>query len=80
MNCQSRFDAMSELRELVLDREAWRAVIHGVAKSRTRLSDWSDLMLYTILSENIFEDRLQHFEHHIVLVAEIMTIDTEKRA
>ena len=30
---------MSELRELVMDREAWRAVIHGVAKSRTRLSD-----------------------------------------
>ena len=30
---------VSELRELVMDREAWRAVIHGVAKSRTRLSD-----------------------------------------
>ena len=30
---------MSELRELVTDREAWRAVVHGVAKSRTRLSD-----------------------------------------
>jgi len=29
----------SELRELVMDREAWRAVIHGVSKSRTRLSD-----------------------------------------
>ena len=31
--------SMSELQELVMDREAWRAVIHGVAKSRTRLSD-----------------------------------------
>ena len=31
--------SMSELRELVMDREAWRAAIHGVAKSRTRLSD-----------------------------------------
>ena len=30
---------VSELREMVMDREAWRAVIHGVAKSRTRLSD-----------------------------------------
>ena len=30
---------LSELRELVMDREAWRAVIHGVAKSRARLSD-----------------------------------------
>ena len=31
--------SLSELRELVMDREAWRAVIHGVKKSRTRLSD-----------------------------------------
>ena len=36
--------SLSELRELVMDREAWRAVIHGVAKSRTRLSEWSDLI------------------------------------
>jgi len=31
--------SLSELQELVMDREAWRAVIHGVTKSRTRLSD-----------------------------------------
>ena len=31
--------SLSKLRELVMDREAWRAVIHGIAKSRTRLSD-----------------------------------------
>ena len=34
--------SVSELQELVMDREAWRAAIHGVAKSRTRLSDWTD--------------------------------------
>ena len=46
---QSETDSMhmhmnlGELRELVLDREAWHAAIHGVTKSRTRLSDWTEL-------------------------------------
>ena len=35
--------SLSELRELVMDREAWRAAIHGVSKSRTRLSDSTEL-------------------------------------
>ena len=35
--------SLSELRELVIDREAWRATIHEVAKSQTRLSDWTEL-------------------------------------
>ena len=35
--------SLSELQELVIDREAWRAAIHGVAKSQTQLSDWTEL-------------------------------------
>ena len=35
--------SLGELWELVIDREAWRAVIHGVGKSRTQLSDWTEL-------------------------------------
>jgi len=44
--------SFSELREVVMDREAWRAAIHGVAKSRTRPSDWTELNWTECLKAN----------------------------
>ena len=38
--------SLSELQKLVMDREAWRAAIHGVTKSQTRLSDWPEPEIY----------------------------------
>ena len=43
--------SLSELPELVMDREAWRAAIHGVTKSRTQLSNWTEPRVWTFLKE-----------------------------
>ena len=46
--------SLSELRELVMDREAWRAAIHGVAKNQTRLSDWTDWLPITVALPSVW--------------------------
>ena len=56
--------SLSRLWELVMNREAWRAVIHGVAKSRTRLSQWTELM-YKI--DNEWECTVSHTELYSML-------------
>ena len=53
--------SLSELRELVMDREAWRAVIHEVTKNRTRLSDWTELNWGNILILLMINEGIQSF-------------------
>ena len=44
--------SFSKIRELVMDREAWRAAVHGIAKSQTQLSDWTELTEDRLIGEN----------------------------
>ena len=52
--------SLNELRELVMDREAWRAVIHGIAKSRTRLSDWTELNWKVLISGSVSHKNINY--------------------
>ena len=56
--------SLSELRELVMDREAWRAVIHGITKSRTRLSDLTELnWIIHILTCSMWDSQFTNTSH-----------------
>ena len=68
--------SLSELREMVIDREAWRAVIYGVAKSRTQLSNWTELN-WTESYEEIFRPFASLLAHIFVGSCHIHTFTKE---
>ena len=55
--------SLSEFREMVMNREAWRAAIHGVAKSCTWLSDWTELKISIPLRYNYYRTRYLHCQN-----------------
>ena len=58
--------SLSELQELVMDREAWRVAIHGVSKSWTRLSDWTELNWWTMWKcKSLWDYRFRKYLHQL---------------
>ena len=67
--------SQSECRELVMDREALRAVIHGIAKNQTQLSNWTELKIIHISCKTIFgEIQVPIFMFYIWHMSSILSV------
>ena len=69
--------SLSELRELVMDSEAWRVEINGVAKSRTQLSDWTELT-ETMNKISLWEYRNEGADNGDAVLVAVMRFSEEK--
>ena len=70
---------LSRLRELVMDREAWRAAIHGVTKSQTWLSNWIELNLPVAYHVQIQRFTRSRFRNMIFPLSNLLVMDTASR-
>ena len=70
--------SLTELREMVMEREAWRAAIHGVANSRTRLSNWTELNWTDYMFLNFYSFFCQAHKH-IQFNFNHSNMDTQKK-